>query len=95
GQPLTFDQFQCWAQHTPAVQALLQGAFPSDAHFSLATSPTARRVSCESLAPYGSPRRGPTPSHVFGTPTPTRESEAAATAVAAVAAWSASASATR
>lgn len=39
GKPLTFDEFQRWAQHTPAVQALLQGAFPSDAHFSLATSP--------------------------------------------------------
>ncbi len=39
-KPLTFEQFQRWAQSTPAVQALLQGAFPSDAHFSLATSPT-------------------------------------------------------
>lgn len=38
-KPLTFEQFQRWAQSTPAVQALLQGAFPSDAHFSLATSP--------------------------------------------------------
>lgn len=39
GKPLTFEQFQSWAQQTPAIQALLQGAFPSDAHFSLATSP--------------------------------------------------------
>lgn len=39
GEAFTFDHFQKWAKHTPAVQALLQGAFPTDSHFSLATSP--------------------------------------------------------
>lgn len=38
-EALDFDQFQKWAAQTPAVQALLQGAFPTDSHFSLATSP--------------------------------------------------------
>ncbi|CAN0186642.1 unnamed protein product, partial [Pylaiella littoralis] len=95
GEPLTFEQFQRWAQSTPALQALLKGAFPSDAHFSLATSPTARRSTCESLTrPFESPRRS-TPTLYFGTPNSSRESKSAATAISAVAAWSASASVAR
>ncbi|CAM9757803.1 unnamed protein product, partial [Ectocarpus sp. 4 AP-2014] len=91
---LTFDQFQRWAQSTPAVQALLQGAFPSDAHFSLATSPSARRSTCETLSTFDSPRRSSAVSALpFTTPRRTRESKSAATAISAVAAWSASASA--
>ncbi|CAN0041533.1 unnamed protein product, partial [Ectocarpus fasciculatus] len=89
---LTFDQFQRWAQSTPAVQALLQGAFPSDAHFSLATSPAARRSTCETLSAFESPRRNSAVSSLaFATPRRTRESKSAATAISAVAAWSASA----
>ncbi|CAN0066559.1 unnamed protein product, partial [Ectocarpus sp. 6 AP-2014] len=91
---LTFDQFQRWAQSTPAVQALLQGAFPSDAHFSLATSPSARRSTCETLLTFDSPRRSSAVSALpFTTPRRTRESKSAATAISAMTAWSASASA--
>ncbi|CAN0088156.1 unnamed protein product, partial [Discosporangium mesarthrocarpum] len=63
GEPLTFHQFERWAQHTPAVQALLQGAFPTDSHFSLATSPRARAASCDSIAdPAVCGRHHPSPS---------------------------------